>query len=129
MKDLFAAHDALLIASPEYNGLLTPLLKNTLDWVSRRGPDDAAKRAYEGKIAAIISASPGRFGGLRGLSHIRTLLTNLGVLVVAKQAAVSSAARAFDDSGQLANETDARVVRAVVEQLVAHTMAMHKARQ
>ncbi len=52
------AHDGLLIASPEYNSSITPLLKNAIDWVSRPDEGDKALAAYEGKVAAVMSASP-----------------------------------------------------------------------
>jgi len=102
LQRLFAEHDGLLIASPEYNGLITPLVKNTLDWISR-APDDVSD-PYEGKVAGILSASPGALGGLRGLNHLRTLLTNLGVLVLPAQVAVSSAHEVFAEDGTLTNE-------------------------
>ena len=124
LKDLFESHDGLLVASPEYNGLLTPLLKNTLDWVSRRGPDPAPMRAYTGKVAALVSASGGRLGGLRGLTHVRTLLTNLGVHVTPKQAAVSAAHDAFDDDGRFLHEHDVKAVRATAELLVTTAAAL-----
>lgn len=118
LKVLFSEHDGLLIASPEYNGLLTPLLKNTLDWLSRQHDDEAKMMAYTGKIAAIMGASGGSLGGLRGLVHVRALLTNLGVTVVPKQHALSAAHKAFNDDGSLANESDQSSVDAVAGQLV-----------
>lgn len=79
-KKLLTDHDGLLISSPEYNG---------------------AFRAYKGKAAAIMSASPGGLGGLRGLVHLRMLLTNLGLLVLPRQQAVPHANQAFAQSGAL----------------------------
>ncbi len=120
LKALFVAHDALLIASPEYNGLITPLLKNTLDWLSRRaGDDEASMVAYRGKTAALLATSYGRLGGLRGLVHTRALLTNLGVLTVPKQAAIGGAGDAFDSDGRLVRERDLGLVESVVDALLA----------
>ena len=85
LKAILLAHEGLLIASPEYNSSITPLLKNTIDWVSRAGEGDKALAAYEGKVAAVMSASPGRLGGLRGLVHLRSILSNIGVLVIPDQ--------------------------------------------
>jgi len=101
LKQLFLDHQGLLIASPEYNSSLSPLLKNTLDWVSR---SETPLAAFQGKTAAIMSASPGGLGGLRGLVHLRAILGNIGVLVLPEQHAVSQAHEAFDDEGNLQDD-------------------------
>lgn len=121
LKSLFADHDALLISCPEYNSSITPLLKNTIDWVSRREPDEPPLIGFRGKIAALLSASPGRLGGLRGLVHVRAILGNLGVLVLPEQVAVPNARQAFDAHDALADpDTDGRVI-ALTKKLV-HTV-------
>ena len=104
LKRIMLAHDGLLIASPEYNSSITPLLKNTIDWVSRAGDGDKALAAYEGKVAAVMSASPGRLGGLRGLVHLLSILSSIGVLVIPDQVAVGGAHTAFDEDGVLIDE-------------------------
>ena len=104
LRDIMLAHEGLLIASPEYNSSITPLLKNTIDWVSRAADGNKALAAYEGKVAAVMSASPGRLGGLRGLVHLRSILSNIGVLVIPDQVAVGEAYTAFDADGDLADE-------------------------
>ena len=102
LKQLFIEHDGLLIASPEYNSAFTPLMKNTLDWVSRRETDDEPPlAAYQGKVAAIMSASPGRLGGIRGLVFLRMLLANLGIVVLPEQQAIPQAMQAFNEDGSL----------------------------
>lgn len=104
LKQLFIEHDGLLIASPEYNSAVTPLMKNTLDWVSRRETDDEPSlAAYQGKVAVIMSASPGRLGGIRGLVFLRMLLANLGIVVLPEQQAIAEAAKAFNNDGLLVN--------------------------
>ncbi len=97
-------HDGLLIAAPEYNSSITPLLKNTIDWVSRPSDGEKALAAYEGKVAAIMSASPGGLGGLRGLVHLRSILSNIGVLVIPDQVAVGKAHEAFGPDGNFVDE-------------------------
>ncbi len=92
LKQLFIDHDALLIASPEYNSSFSPLLKNVIDWVSR---GEGGLIAYKGKVAGLLAASPGALGGLRGLVHLRSVLGNIGVLVLSNQRAVN--ASALDD--------------------------------
>lgn len=118
LKALLASHDGFLLASPEYNGSISPLLKNTLDWVSRKVDGEENMIAYEGKSAALLSASPGRLGGLRGLLHVRSILNNVGVLVLADQVTISSAMRAFDDHGNLIQESDNKRVASVSRNLV-----------
>ena len=118
LKALMAEHDAFIIGSPEYNGSLTPLLKNALDWASRRTSNETAMIAYQDKVAALVSASPGRLGGIRGLVHLRQVLANLNVLVLPGQASVNGAMRAFDDVGDLVNDNDIARVGSVVTELV-----------
>ena len=118
LKALFVEHDALLLASPEYNGLITPLFKNTLDWLSRKAGDEPSMVAYRGKTAALLAASFGGFGGLRGLVHARALLTNLGVHTVPRQAAIGRAGDAFDEDGKLVREADLALVGSVVDALL-----------
>ncbi len=105
LKQLFLEHDGLLIASPEYNSSFSPLLKNTIDWVSRKETDDEAPLAcYTGKVAVLLAASPGGLGGLRGLVHVRALLENINVIVLPQQRAISGAMNAFGDDGNLSDE-------------------------
>ena len=101
LKKLFIDHDGILIASPEYNSSITPVLKNTLDWVSRSEPNEAPLAAYRGKVAALVSASPGALGGLRGLVHLRSILGNIGVIVLPDQIAIPKAHDAFAEDGSL----------------------------
>ncbi|MCA9096077.1 MAG: NAD(P)H-dependent oxidoreductase [Planctomycetaceae bacterium] len=101
LKELFLSHDGLLIASPEYNSSVTAALKNAIDWVSRGAPGEPAVAAFRGKVAAIMSASTGALGGLRGLVHLRSILGNIQVLVLPDQVSVSGAGEAFDDLGGL----------------------------
>ena len=106
LKQLFVEHDGLLISAPEYNSSITALLKNSIDWVSRPGPggDEPPLVAFRGKTAALLSASPGGLGGLRGLVHVRSILSSIGVLVLPDQVAISKAFEAFGDDGQLVGE-------------------------
>lgn len=124
-KRLLSENDGFLIASPEYNGFVTPLLKNCLDWASRsETPDEKPLSAFRGKTAAILSASPGGLGGLRSLSVLRTLLANLGVIVLPGQHAVSGADGAFDDEGKLKDPGNVASVKRVVRELVRVTSAL-----
>lgn len=107
LQALFADHHGFLLASPEYNGFFTPLLKNTLDWVSRPLPDGSGRPGtvhVRGKPAGIVATSPGALGGIRSLQHTRLYLSNLGFVVVPEQSGVPNAAKAFDDRDELIDE-------------------------
>ena len=116
--ELFVAHDALLIASPEYNSSVTALLKNTIDWVSRPRENQPMLAAFSGKVAGLMAASPGGFGGMRGLVHLRAILGNIGMLVVPNQVAVSKAHEAFNDEGDLINPGSVKLVDSLATALV-----------
>jgi len=119
LKAILREHDAFLIASPDYNSSITPVLKNTLDWVSRSASDDEpALVAFRGKTAALLSASPGALGGLRGLVHLRAILGNIGVIVLPDQVAVPKAYEVFDATGGLKDERAAGQVTRVAQGLV-----------
>jgi NAD(P)H-dependent FMN reductase len=101
LKQLFIDHAGLLIAAPEYNSSITAVLKNAIDWVSRPAPGEPSLVAFRGKVATLMSASPGALGGLRGLVHVRSILGNIGVIVLPEQIAVAKASEAFNADGSL----------------------------
>ncbi|MEP6925577.1 MAG: NAD(P)H-dependent oxidoreductase [Pyrinomonadaceae bacterium] len=98
-QQILLAHDGLLIASPEYNASLPAALKNAIDWASRANGEVKLGATFKGKVAGIMSASPGSFGGIRCLSHLRAILSILGVFVLPDEFAISAAHEAFDDNG------------------------------
>jgi len=114
--ELVQTHAGLLLASPEYNSQLTPLLKNTIDWITR-----ADENPFVGKVAAVVSASPGALGGARSLQHARHLLLHLGCHVVPAQCILPHAGEAFDEAGALSNPRSQNSVNALAAQLVAVT--------
>jgi chromate reductase, NAD(P)H dehydrogenase (quinone) len=101
LKKLFIDHDGLLIASPEYNSSFPAVLKNAIDWVSRTAPGEPSLVAFRGKVATLMSAAPGPLGGRRALDHIRSILGNIGVMVLPDQIAVAQAHEAFNPDGTL----------------------------
>ncbi|WP_137919365.1 NAD(P)H-dependent oxidoreductase [Hydrogenophaga sp. 2FB] len=122
LKEIFHAHPAWVICSPEYNGSYTGLLKNTIDWVSSPVKSDPewtnGIKPFEGKVVGLLSASPGALGGLRSLSHLSPMLLNLQCWLTPKQFALSRANEAFDPEGQLFAESARLGVRGVVEQAI-----------
>ena len=112
LVELILSHDGLLVASPEYNSMTTPLLKNTLDWCSRSEPNP-----FEGKVAAVISASPGPFGGVRSLQLAQQLLLKLGCHVVPGQCYLPAAGKAFDAEGRLLNPRALESLAGLAERL------------
>ncbi len=122
-KALLKDHQGLLLACPEYNGSVTPLLKNALDWASRPEPGESimALSCFRGKVAALLSASPGGLGGLRGLAHVRDILGELGMIVIPEQKSISAAYEAFDEIGNLKEKRQQEGVQAIAAQLVKIT--------
>jgi chromate reductase, NAD(P)H dehydrogenase (quinone) len=118
LKDLLKAHDGFLISAPEYNGGMSGMLKNVLDWASRRGDDDHALAAFTGKFAGLMAASPGRLGGVRGLGQLRHVLTVMGVLVIPQQRAIDAAHTAFGEDGRLKDPAHQAAIEAVAARLV-----------
>ncbi|MCB1459505.1 MAG: NAD(P)H-dependent oxidoreductase [Nitratireductor sp.] len=121
---LFHEHDGIVLVSPEYNTSLTPLMKNMIDWISRVGSDQHGKLVpYRGKIFAIASASPGGYGGIRGLNHLRAILVNVGALVLSEQLAVANAENAFDEMDELTDKRASGFLDAMARSLVEKSAA------
>lgn len=111
-------HDAWIIACPEYNGSITPLLKNAIDWASRQRGDSPPLAAFRGKTCALLAASPGGLGGLRGLVHVRAILSGIGVLVIPDQLAVPAAHKVLGEGGAWLDEATEPRMNGVVDALV-----------
>jgi NAD(P)H-dependent FMN reductase len=109
-KELLLAHQGLLISAGEYNSSITGVLKNAIDWASRPLTGEGSLACFVGKVAALMSASPGALGGLRALVHVRSILGNIKVLVLPDQIAVSKANEAFNPEGTLKDSKQQRSV-------------------
>ena len=123
LKDLMLAHQAFLISSPEYNSSITGALKNAIDWASRpcTGPDGKPEpplACFRGKVVGLFGASTGALGGLRGLVTVRSILGNIGAIVLPDQFALSKANEAFDSSGKLKDAKQAETVRGISQSVV-----------
>ncbi len=118
LAKLFGAHDAVLICTPEYNGGIPPLVKNTVDWISRvKSESGKPLNAFTGKVMAICSSSNGHFAGIRSASHLRQVLAHIQAEVIAPQVQVPNGADAFDEDG---NFRDERLVKGM--QRLARTL-------
>ena len=119
---LFAAHDGIFIASPEYNSSIPPLVKNTIDWVSRISKDgDKPLKPYAGKVVALCSSSDGNFAGIRGLYHLRSVLMNVGTQIITEQCSVPRAQDAFAEDGSFKDERTAKSMQRACQSLIDHT--------
>ena len=120
LKQLMSAHQGIFIASPEYNASLTPLIKNTIDWISvvrERGEPPLA--AYQNRVFALGGASPRRSGASHSLLALRQVLAvGCGALVLAEQVTVPNAEHAFDDMDELTDAGAANQLKVVVRKLV-----------
>lgn len=94
-RDLMIANEAVVIASPEYNASISGVLKNAIDWASRGENGGASREAFERKQFALMSASPGKMGGARGLVHLRAIIEAIGGEVLPIQVTVPNASSAF----------------------------------
>ena len=124
LKKLFEQHNGIMIACPEYNSSITPLLKNTLDWVSRVREEDGTVTVFKTRVFLLASASSGGMGGLRGLNGVRPVLElGLGALVLPDQFALPRAHTAFAEDGSLYDLDAQDRLRAAIRKL-AHTASV-----
>jgi NAD(P)H-dependent FMN reductase len=117
LKSILAAHDGFIIATPEYNGHVPPLLVNCFSWASRKEGDEQGMIAFQGKFAGLMATSPGRLGGIRVLPRLRASLSDLGVMVIPGFVSVPSASNAFADDGSV-DENTAEAIASLVDRLV-----------
>ncbi|MCF6325886.1 MAG: NAD(P)H-dependent oxidoreductase [Devosiaceae bacterium] len=114
LAEMFTNADIIFIASPEYNGSLSPLLKNTLDWISRQ-----RVKPYHRAVFGVGAASTGKMGGVGGLGHLREILGKMGALVAPISLGVGFSNQAFDESGRLLDNPTNQRADMLVEQLMS----------
>lgn len=116
-----AGHHGFLIATPEYNHSIPPLLKNAIDWVSRVKRDgERPLRPFENKVAALCSSSVGQFAGVRAINHLRAVLVACGVEVSSVQCSVGHGGEAFEEDGALKDERSRKTLTNVAQSLIFH---------
>lgn len=121
LRELFVSHPAFLIVSPENNGTIPSLLKNAIDWLSRDVDGKSGLEPYRGKVIALMSASPGAFGGVVCLTHLRFSLSKLLAHVIPDQFPLPKADHAFAGDGSLKEAWQQKSVLTVVRQLIETT--------
>lgn len=118
LKAVMGEHPAWFISTPEYNTSVPGMFKNAIDWASRSAPDEKALATFKGKVCALTSASPGAFGAVRALAHLRTILENIGTLVIPEKLSIPHAHEAFDEQGGLIEERHRKALERVVRELL-----------
>ncbi len=111
LKEMLKNHEGFLIGCPEYNSSITTALKNVIDWASRPAPNEESLACFQGKVVILMSTSPGALGGMRGLVHVRAILSSIQVIVLPDQKSIPNASTAFNGDGSL---TDTKQQEAVM---------------
>lgn len=118
LRNLMIESNAIMIASPEYNGSVSAVLKNALDWASRSEDAGSSRSAFKGKKFAIMSATPGNGGGVRGLGHLRSIIENIGGQVIPQQVSITNSYEAFNEQGILKSVQSQQELRQLIRQLL-----------
>jgi chromate reductase len=119
LKRMIAAHHGVLLVTPEYNSSVPPLLKNTIDWVTRvQDPHETRGQVFRERPFAIAAASESRLGGTRALAALRLILAACQAIVVPNQLALSLADQAYDEMDKLKFPADIEALKALVRQLI-----------
>jgi chromate reductase len=119
LKRMIGAHHGVLIVTPEYNSSVPPLVKNTIDWVTRvQDAPEARGQVFRETPFAIAAASGGRLGGTRALAALRLILSACHATVIPNQLALSFADQAYDDMDKLKHPADIEALKALVRQLI-----------
>jgi chromate reductase, NAD(P)H dehydrogenase (quinone) len=119
LKRMIGVHHGVVIVTPEYNASVPPLVKNTIDWVTRvHDANESRGQVFHGRPFAIAAASQSRLGGSRSLAALRLILSSCQALVIPNQLALSFAADAYDDMDKLKHPADIEALDALVRQLI-----------
>jgi chromate reductase, NAD(P)H dehydrogenase (quinone) len=126
-KALLSEYQGVFIASPEYNSSVTPLLKNTIDWVTRvSAKGETGLEVYKTRVFAISGASPGYYGAMRSLLNLRQILAvGIGATVIPQQLALPRANDAFEEGGSLKDKAQQTMLKDVVEKLAIAAKRFH----
>lgn len=121
LSQLFIEHDAIMIASPQYNASISPLLKNTLDWLSRVRGENRSHPCFDGKYFAIMSASPGKGGGREGLCHLSDIIIDIGGTIIPTRTTVGNAYDYFSEKDRTENSQLRKEVGELMDAIRQHS--------
>ena len=125
LKRMMGAHHGVLVVTPEYNSSVPPLVKNTIDWITRvQDPRETRGQVFREKPFAIAAASENRLGGTRALAALRLILSACHATVLPNQLALSFADQAYDDMDRLKKQADIEAMQALVRQLIEVSQRM-----
>lgn len=124
-REILKDHQAFLICSPEYNSSISAVLKNAIDWASRPKSGEANLVCFIGKVVSLMSASPGKLGGIRGLVTVRSILSNIGCIVLPDQLCIGSADKAFDEQGSLIDKSQHEMVNKITSDFIKLSQKMN----
>lgn len=114
-REQIASIDSFLFITPEYNRSVPAVLKNALDVASR----PPVKNAWSGKPAAIISHSPGTYGGFGANHHLRQVMTVINMPVLQQpEMYMARSAESFDTNGKIVNEKTNELLQSFVDSFV-----------
>lgn len=127
LEAVMRMHTGVMIMAPEYNASITPLLKNTLDWISRiRRQEAEPLSVFKTRVFALSAASPGGTGGMRGLYTVRHVLEHgLGALVIPEQFLLPRAGKAFADDGHLTDKEAQERFKGLIQKLARAAHVLH----
>jgi chromate reductase, NAD(P)H dehydrogenase (quinone) len=100
-RELLKQSDGFMISAPEYNSSISGVLKNAIDWASRKQSGEEPLACFKDRVCGLMAASPGPYGGVRSLLCVRQVLMQLGVIVLPDQLTLSKAHEAFTPEGTL----------------------------
>ena len=123
-KELMKNHNGFLIASPEYNGSLTGILKNTIDWATIRHGDEERMACFNGKVAGIMCAAPGT-GGSHSLHHLRAVLSRLGTFVLPNHLNLTNCHAYLQGELTLSDESKQSQINAIANELIRVIRGLH----
>ena len=119
LKRMIGVHHGVLFVTPEYNSSVPPLVKNTIDWVTRvQDAQETRGQVFRNRVFAIAAASESRLGGARALAALRLILSACHATVIPSQLALSFAGEAYDDMDRLKHPADIEALNALVRQLI-----------
>ncbi|MFT5424455.1 MAG: chromate reductase [Phycisphaerales bacterium] len=118
LKAAMKSHHGFIIACPEYNSSITAALKNAIDWATRPAQGEASLECFSGKVVGLCAASPGALGGVRGLDHVREILSNIMCHVVPPGVAVGGIHEQFNEDGSLKESRSSMMLTLMCENAV-----------